>query len=114
MAAKKGAQAEKLVTVKAAVPVVIWRANRPLTDDQHAELSRKLKSEQQGVGVELLLVPYSTDVEIAIDQTEETTDPKPATEPKNEPDKTEDKTEDKTNETTAAPDTSKDTTAAGE
>lgn len=73
----KSKAAEKLVTVKAAVPVVIWRANRPLTDEQHEELARKLRAEQQHVGVELLLVPYSTDVEIAID---ETTDPSPANE----------------------------------
>lgn len=73
----KSKAAEKLVTVKAAVPVVIWRANRPLTDEQHEELARKLRAERQHVGVELLLVPYSTDVEIAID---DRTAPLPATE----------------------------------
>jgi 2,3-bisphosphoglycerate-independent phosphoglycerate mutase len=64
--ARKKLDAEKLVTVQAAVPVVIWQANRPLTEQQHEELSRKLQSEQDRTGVKVMLVPNSVDVEIGI------------------------------------------------
>lgn len=62
--AKKVEAAEKLAKVVAAVPVVIWRANRPLTEEQHAELANKLRAEQSHTGVEIMLVPNSVDPEI--------------------------------------------------
>lgn len=68
--AKKRTDAEKLVTIQAAVPVVIWRANRPLNEQQHEELARKLKAEQQRSGVEILLAPHSVDVEVAAEMAE--------------------------------------------
>lgn len=61
MAGKKK-DVEKLVTVQAAVPVVIWRVNRPLTEQQHQELARKLRAEQERSGLKVLLVPNSVDL----------------------------------------------------
>lgn len=67
-------EAEKLVTVQAAVPVIIWRANRPLNETQHDDLVRKLKAEEKRTGVEILLVPYSVDVEVAAELKEQQPD----------------------------------------
>jgi len=61
----KKQEADKLITVQAAVPVLVCRANRPLTEEQHEELVRKLKAEQARTGLEIVLIPYSLDVEVA-------------------------------------------------
>lgn len=77
MAAKKK-DVEKLITVQTAVPVVIWRANRPLTEQQHEELARKLQIEQERTGLKVMLVPNSVETEIVVSvdeqQTVQTTD----------------------------------------
>lgn len=69
--AKKKEAAEQLITIHSAVPVVLWRANRPLNEEQHEELVRKLKAEQTRSGLEILLVPYSVDVEISVEVRED-------------------------------------------
>lgn len=61
--ARKSKDAEKIVTVQAAVPVVIWQAKRPLNEQQHEELARKLQSEQERSGLRVMLVPHSVDAE---------------------------------------------------
>lgn len=76
--AKKAEVAEKLITIQAAVPVVVWKVNRPLTEEQHAELARKLRAEQQNTGVELILVPHSVDLYIASKIEEQTVEALPA------------------------------------
>jgi hypothetical protein len=63
---KRKADAEKLVTVQAPVPVVIWRANRPLTEQQHEEIARKLEVEHERSGLKVMLVPNSAEVEIGV------------------------------------------------
>ncbi|MDU4696398.1 MAG: hypothetical protein E6Y08_11320 [Paenibacillus sp.] len=62
--AGKRKDGEKLITVQAAVPVVIWRATRPLNEHQHKELARKLESEQERSGMKVMLVPNSVEPEI--------------------------------------------------
>ncbi|MDP4095468.1 hypothetical protein OIN60_01505 [Paenibacillus sp. P96] len=69
--ARKKSDAEKLVTVQATVPVVIWRANRPLSEQQHEDLARKLQAEQERTGVKVMLAPNSVDVEIGTDTVEQ-------------------------------------------
>lgn len=61
---RKTKDAEQVVTVHAAVPVVIWKAKRPLNEQQHEELARKLQSEQERSGMRVMLVPHSVDAEI--------------------------------------------------
>ncbi|WP_274363719.1 hypothetical protein [Paenibacillus thermotolerans] len=65
MGKKKVNDAEKLVTVQAAVPVVIWQVNRPLNDEQYDALERRLRASQENTGMRIMLVPYSVDVEVA-------------------------------------------------
>ncbi|WP_174887657.1 hypothetical protein [Cohnella herbarum] len=55
---------EKLIIVSAAVPVLICKANRPLNEQQHEELVRKLEAEQARTGLKVLLVPNSADVAV--------------------------------------------------
>ena len=62
MAKKK--EAEKLFTISAAVPVLVCKANRPLSEAQHEALARKLEVEQERTGVKVLLVPHSADVTV--------------------------------------------------
>ena len=78
---RKKADAEKLVTVQTSVPVVIWRANRPLNEQQHEELVQKLKKEETRSGIEILLVPYSVDVEIISEIVENQPEEEPVKEP---------------------------------
>lgn len=72
MTVAKKQEAEKLITVQAAVPVLVCRANRPLTEEQHEELVRKLKAEQARTGLEIVLIPYSVDVVVAAELKEVT------------------------------------------
>ncbi|GIO36884.1 hypothetical protein J41TS12_17450 [Paenibacillus antibioticophila] len=69
--ARKTKDADKVVTVQAAVPVVIWKANRPLNEQQHEELARKLQSEQERSGLKVMLVPHSVDPIISADLEEQ-------------------------------------------
>lgn len=70
--AGKRKEAEKLITVQAAVPVVIWRATRPLSQEQHQALAKKIELEQERSGLKVMLVPYSVspelDVEVIVQQ----------------------------------------------
>lgn len=77
MAKGKKGEAEKLVIVQAAVPVVIWRANKALTEEQHEEVARKLQVEQERSGLKIMLVPNSVDVEMGAVLEEQTTTPTP-------------------------------------
>ncbi|MGG1673316.1 hypothetical protein ACIFOE_22295 [Paenibacillus sp. NRS-1783] len=56
--------------------VVLWKAPRPLSNDEHEQLATKLRLEQEHSDVKIVLVPYSVDVEIqsAADVPEKTTD----------------------------------------
>ncbi|XID91040.1 hypothetical protein ACF3MZ_21310 [Paenibacillaceae bacterium WGS1546] len=60
----KKQDASKLVTIQAAVPVLICKANRPLSEELHEQLVRKLKEEEARTGVEILLVPHAVDVTV--------------------------------------------------
>lgn len=60
----KKTEVDKLVTIQTAVPVLICKVNRPLNEEQHEQLVRKLKAEEARTGVEILLVPYAVDVTV--------------------------------------------------
>ncbi|MBU5670255.1 hypothetical protein [Paenibacillus brevis] len=61
---RKTKDAEQVITVQTAVPVVIWKVKRPLNEQQHEELARKLQIEQERSGLKVMLVPHSVDAEI--------------------------------------------------
>lgn len=42
--------------------VLIFKANRPLTVQEHEELSQKLRYEEENTGLKIVLVPFSLDV----------------------------------------------------
>lgn len=44
--------------------VVLWKATRPLTVQEHEELSAKLKIEGEKTGLTIMLVPFSVEVGI--------------------------------------------------
>ncbi|WP_059049058.1 hypothetical protein [Paenibacillus senegalimassiliensis] len=73
--AKKRQDAEKLVTVQAAVPVVIWRSMRPLTEQQHEFVAQRLQAEQERSGLKVMLLPYGVELEIgaALEEQQATT-----------------------------------------
>lgn len=102
MAKGKVAAAEKIATVQAAVPVVIWRVNRPLNEDQHAELARKLRVEQEKTGVEIMLVPNSVDIEIGTKLVEQSAQSGGASEADEQKASTQSNAEPKTAETDSA------------
>lgn len=45
--------------------VIIWKATRPLTVDEHETLSAKLRFESQESGIPIVLVPFSVEAETA-------------------------------------------------
>lgn len=42
--------------------VLLFKANRPLTVQEHEELSQKLRHEEENTGLKIVLVPFSLDV----------------------------------------------------
>ncbi|WP_242842035.1 hypothetical protein [Ruminiclostridium cellobioparum] len=42
--------------------VLIFKANRPLTVQEHEELSHKLRYEEENTGLKIVLVPFLLDV----------------------------------------------------
>lgn len=44
--------------------VLIWKANCPLSEVEHEQLSAKLRFEHEQSGVKIVLVPYSVTVEV--------------------------------------------------
>lgn len=51
--------------------IVLWKATRPLTQDEHEQLSQKLRHEQEQSGVKVILVPFSVEVEIKQDEVDD-------------------------------------------
>lgn len=42
--------------------VLLLKANRPLTVQEHEELSQKLRYEEENTGLKIVLVPFSLDI----------------------------------------------------
>jgi hypothetical protein len=67
--------------------VIIWKATRPLTIEEHEHLSAKLRYESKESGIPIVLVPYSVDAEegaVALNEGE--TDSDKTNEAANQPD----------------------------
>jgi len=43
--------------------VVLWKATKPLSAEEHAIVASMVRSEQEHSGVKIILVPYSVDAE---------------------------------------------------
>lgn len=76
MAGKKKA-VEKIITIQTATPVLVWKATSPLTEQQHEELSRKLRHEQEHTGIEMVLIPHSVDANLFFEMRESTSESEP-------------------------------------
>lgn len=67
----KATEADQVAEVKisdtTAKTVVLWKATRPLTVQEHEDLSAKIRSEEERTGLTILLVPFSVDAEIQRD-----------------------------------------------
>ncbi|MFD2614491.1 hypothetical protein [Paenibacillus gansuensis] len=48
------------------IEVLLWKANRPLTVEEHEHLSEKLSFESMKSGIPIVLVPFSVETETAI------------------------------------------------
>lgn len=92
----KKTQAAKIESVdlsnQASETVLLWKATRELSAEEHEQLSVKLRKEQEHSGIIIVLVPLSVDVEVTEMTAEELaalTDAEPAAEPEQptEPDK---------------------------
>ncbi|WP_379135994.1 hypothetical protein [Paenibacillus sp. sgz500958] len=64
--------------------LVLWKATRELSAEEHEQLSNKLRMEQEHAGIKIVLVPLSVDVEVTT-QGEAELDAEPAGEPAAEP-----------------------------
>lgn len=71
---KKNKDADKLVTVQVAVPVIVWRANRPMNDEQYDALKTRLQAAEAHTGVKVMLVPHSVDVEVSAEISDQPTE----------------------------------------
>lgn len=90
----KKTQAAKIEGVdlsnQASQTVLLWKATRELSAEEHEQLSIKLRQEQEHSGIKIVLVPLSVDVEAteltaeeleALTDTEPVAEPEPPTEP---------------------------------
>lgn len=57
--------ADKTLKNEQGETVLIWKATMPLSENEHEQLSAKLRYEQEKSGVKIILVPYSVEVEPA-------------------------------------------------
>lgn len=92
----KKTQAAKIEGVdlsnQASETVLLWKATRELSAEEHEQLSVKLRQEQEHSGIKIVLVPLSVDAEVAELTAEElealtVTEPAAEPEPTAEPDK---------------------------
>ncbi|QMV43736.1 hypothetical protein [Cohnella cholangitidis] len=51
--------------------VVVWKATRPLTVQEHEELSEKLRFEEKETGLEIILVPFSVEPSVSTGESNE-------------------------------------------
>ncbi|WP_068722826.1 hypothetical protein [Paenibacillus sp. DMB5] len=65
--------------------VLLWRATRPLTVQEHADLSDKLRHEAEATGINIVLVPFTVEPE-AGDTTQEPASPPDGDSPPADPD----------------------------
>ncbi|WP_211296386.1 hypothetical protein [Paenibacillus donghaensis] len=66
--------------------VLLWKATRELSAEEHDQLSVKLRQEQEHAGIKIVLVPLSIDAEVIEELAAETViepavEPDPPTEP---------------------------------
>jgi len=45
--------------------VIVWQANRPLSEEEHEQLSNKLRFEQAQSGINIMLLPYTVKAAVA-------------------------------------------------
>lgn len=65
---EKQDQVESKETVQVAEKtVIIFKANRPMTEREHTSLSRKLRQEHEESGIPIILQPYSVDKQVGED-----------------------------------------------
>lgn len=60
--------------------VLLWKATRELSAEEHEQLASKVRFEQEHAGIKIVLVPLSVDVELTI-QTPADTAAEPTAEP---------------------------------
>jgi hypothetical protein len=60
--AKPKIKTHEAVEVKQSEGVIFMKANRPLTVQEHKDISGKLKAEEERTGLKFVLVPFSLDV----------------------------------------------------
>lgn len=84
----KKTQAAKIEGVdlsnQASETVLLWKATRELSAEEHEQLSIKLRQEQEHSGIKIVLVPLSVDVEateLTAEELEALKDAEPAAEP---------------------------------
>lgn len=59
MAAKKKVADEAEVVKETTEKTIVYQVTRPMTFEEHMELSRRLRYEQEQSGVKVVLLPYS-------------------------------------------------------
>jgi len=65
--ARKKTEAEPAGEIKVnGETILLWKANRPLSQAEHEQLSEKLRFEQAKSGVKIVLVPFSVDAEAGV------------------------------------------------
>ncbi|AIQ26956.1 hypothetical protein P40081_01080 [Paenibacillus sp. FSL P4-0081] len=84
----KKTQAAKIEGVdlsnQASETVLLWKATRELSAEEHEQLSIKLRQEQEHAGIKIVLVPLSVDAEVT-EQTADELAAEATTEPAAEP-----------------------------
>jgi len=68
MASKKKSKTETKEAVElagktTANKVLVFKAKRPLTEEEHKQLSEKLRFEEEKSGVKIVLMPFSCEME---------------------------------------------------
>ena len=59
MAAKKKTNDDAEVVKETTDKTIVFQATRPMTYEEHMELSKRLRYEQEQSGVKVVLLPYS-------------------------------------------------------
>lgn len=59
MAAKKKVADKAEVVKETTEKTIVYQATRPMTFEEHMELSRRLRYEQEQSGAKVVLLPYS-------------------------------------------------------
>ena len=63
MAEVKKKTINKVTKIKETETAIIFKANRPLMEEEFEVLSNLVKSEEAKTGLKIILMPYSTDLE---------------------------------------------------